>query len=132
VTLGNYLRGLEWCKKELHAAGVGWPKPRLHRPLTPMKTATGTTLVSNGQLIDGTGKPAIPMAHSSCAMATSSMPAPQRRACRAPVATRIDARGWHNHAGARRGEFPRHLFQYRRAGGLDIKYPVEYVSLPPR
>jgi len=27
VTLGNYLRGLEWCKKELTQPGSGGPKP---------------------------------------------------------------------------------------------------------
>ena len=27
VTLGNYLRGLEWCKKELEKPGSGGPKP---------------------------------------------------------------------------------------------------------
>ncbi len=32
VTLGNYLRGLEWCKKELAQAGSGGPRPDFAPP----------------------------------------------------------------------------------------------------
>jgi sugar phosphate isomerase/epimerase len=33
VTLGNYLRGLEWCKKELTKAGSGGPRPTFAAPV---------------------------------------------------------------------------------------------------
>jgi sugar phosphate isomerase/epimerase len=33
VTLGNYLRGLEWCKKELTQPGSGGPKPVFAAPV---------------------------------------------------------------------------------------------------
>jgi azurin/sugar phosphate isomerase/epimerase len=40
VTLGNYLRGLEWCKKELVEPGSGGPKPNFTPTAAPRPSVT--------------------------------------------------------------------------------------------
>jgi imidazolonepropionase-like amidohydrolase len=95
-----------------------------------MKTASGTTLITNGQVIDGTGAP--PMA-SACVLVEEGRiryvgPA---AGCRdLPPATReIDARGGTIMPGLVEAHFHPTYFNVAALEDLDIKYPVEYVTL---
>ena len=96
----------------------------------PMKTATGTTLISNGQLFDGTGAPPVPDAalvitdgritYAGPAAAAPTVP---------PEARRIDARGGTILPGLVEAHYHATYFNIEKLEDLDIKYPVEYVSL---
>ncbi len=95
-----------------------------------MKTATGTTIVFNGQLISGTG--AAPVANAALvihdgriAYAGPAMGAPQLP----PDAERIDARGGTIMPGLVEAHFHATYFNIAALEDLDIKYPVEYGSL---
>ncbi len=95
-----------------------------------MKTATGTTIITNGQLIDGTGAPATPNAalvikngRIDYAGSTEQAPAVP------PDAERIDARGGTIMPGLVEAHFHATYFNIAALEDLDIKYPVEYVSL---
>lgn len=95
-----------------------------------MKTAAGTTIVFNGQLISGTG--AAPVANAALvirdgriAYAGTAMGAPQLP----PDAERIDARGGTIMPGLVEAHFHATYFNIAALEDLDIKYPVEYVSL---
>jgi imidazolonepropionase-like amidohydrolase len=95
-----------------------------------MKTAQGTTLVTNGQLIDGTGAAAVPnaavvitdgkIAYAGPAAGAPAMP---------PDAQRIDARGGTIMPGLVEAHYHATYFNIEELQDLDIKYPVEYVSL---
>lgn len=95
-----------------------------------MKTATGTTLISNGQLFDGTGAPPVPDAalvitdgritYAGPAAAAPTVP---------PEARRIDARGGTILPGLVEAHYHATYFNIEKLEDLDIKYPVEYVSL---
>src|SRR3954449_11341476 len=95
-----------------------------------MKTATGTTIISNGQLIDGTGRPPVRDAaliiHDGhiryAGPVASAPPAP-------PDAARIDARGGSILPGLVEAHFHPTYFNVAALEDLDIKYPVEYVTL---
>src|SRR6516162_5730514 len=95
-----------------------------------MRAATGTLVIDNGQLIDGTGAaPVRPAAlHIAdgkivCAGPTSwAPPAP-------PAARRIDARGGTIMPGLVEAHFHPTYFDVAALEDLDIKYPVEYVTL---
>src|SRR6516162_9079107 len=95
-----------------------------------MRAATGTLVIDNGQLIDGTGAaPVRPAAlHIAdgkivCAGPTSwAPPAP-------PAARRIDARGGTIMPGLVEAHFHPTYFNVAALEDLDIKYPVEYVTL---
>src|SRR5262245_5156937 len=95
-----------------------------------MKTATGWTIISNGQLVDGTGKPVVPDAalvieNGRIAYAGSAARAPQ-----VPAETRrIDARGGTILPGLIEAHFHPTYFNVAALEDLDIKYPVEYVTL---
>ena len=95
-----------------------------------MKTATGFTLISNGQLFDGTGTPLVPNAaiviengHIRYAGPAAGAPAVP------PDAQRIDARGGTIMPGLIEAHFHATYFNVEKLEDLDIKYPVEYVSL---
>ncbi len=95
-----------------------------------MKTATGTTLITNGQMIDGTGAPAVPNAtllikNGRIEFAGASAQAPAAP----PDAERIDARGGTIMPGLVEAHFHATYFNIAALEDLDIKYPVEYVSL---
>lgn len=95
-----------------------------------MKTATGTTVISNAQLIDGTGAPAIPDAtlvirDGRIIYAGPSAGAPEVP----PDAERIDALGGTIMPGLVEAHFHATYFNIAALEDLDIKYPVEYVSL---
>jgi imidazolonepropionase-like amidohydrolase len=95
-----------------------------------MKTATDTIIVTNGQLIDGTGRPPIPEAalvirdgkivYTGPAVAAPEVP---------PDAMRIDAHEGTIMPGLVEAHFHATYFNIAALEDLDIKYPVEYVSL---
>src|SRR5436309_15683935 len=95
-----------------------------------MKTATGTTIIRNGQLVDGTGKPpvreAVLVIHDGrigyAGPAAGAPPAP-------PEAERIDARGGTILPGLVEAHFHPTYFNVAELADLDVKYPVEYVTL---
>lgn len=95
-----------------------------------MKTATGTTVITNGQLVDGTGATAIADAAlviqdgriTYAGSAAAAPPIP-------PGAHRVDARGGTIMPGLVEAHFHPTYFDVAALEDLDIKYPVEYVTL---
>lgn len=95
-----------------------------------MKTATGTTLISNGQLIDGTGKAPVPNAALVLREGRIAYAGPAADAAALPPdAETIDARGGTILPGLVEAHFHATYFNIAALEDLDIKYPVEYVSL---
>ena len=95
-----------------------------------MKLATGTTLISNGQLIDGTGAPPVPNAALLIENGRIRFAGPIAQAPNiSPDAQRIDARGGTIMPGLVEAHFHATYFNIAALEDLDIKYPVEYVSL---
>src|SRR5476651_1665423 len=95
-----------------------------------MKTATGVTLISNGQLVDGTGKPAVPNAAVLVRDARIAYAGPAREAPLVePEASRIDAHGGTIMPGLVEAHFHPTYFNVAALEDLDTKYPVEYVTL---
>lgn len=95
-----------------------------------MKNATGTTLITNGQLIDGTGKVPVPNASlvirdGRIAYAGAAVDAPALP----PDTEKIDARGGTIMPGLVEAHFHATYFNIAALEDLDIKYSVEYVSL---
>lgn len=95
-----------------------------------MKKAVGTTVVRGGQLVDGTGKPAIPNGMlvlrdgviTYVGSATDALAIP-------PDAVIIDAAGGTILPGLVEAHFHPTYFNVAALEDLDIKYPVEYVTL---
>jgi imidazolonepropionase-like amidohydrolase len=95
-----------------------------------MKTATGTTLIRNGRLIDGTGAAPVPeaalliqdgrIAYAGPAAGLPELP---------PGRVEIDARGGTIMPGLVEAHFHPTYFNVAALEDLDIKYPVEYVTL---
>src|SRR5207253_5740261 len=95
-----------------------------------MRTAKGTTLITNGQMIDGTGAQAIPDAAVIVREGRISYAGPVAGAPEvAPDADRIDARGGTIMPGLVEAHFHPTYFNVAELTDLDIKYPVEYVSI---
>jgi len=95
-----------------------------------MKTATGTTLITNGQLIDGTGKVPVPNAALVIRDGRIAYAGPAADAPALPPGTeKIDARGGTLMPGLVEAHFHATYFNIAALEDLDIKYPVEYVSL---
>ncbi|MBI5772445.1 MAG: amidohydrolase family protein [Verrucomicrobia bacterium] len=95
-----------------------------------MKTATGTTVISNGQLFDGSGKPPVPSATLVLTDGRITYAGPAAGAPAVPPdAQRIDARGGTILPGLVEAHYHATYFNIARLEDLDIKYPVEYVSL---
>ena len=95
-----------------------------------MKIATGTTIITNGQLIDGTGAPAVPNAALVIQNGRIEFAGPAAQAPAVPAdAERIDARGGTIMPGLVEAHFHATYFNIAALEDLDIKYPVEYVSL---
>ena len=93
-----------------------------------MKTATGSTLIINGQLIDGTGDSVIPNAavlidRGKITYAGEAANCPENKA------DIIDACGGTIMPGLIEAHFHATYFNVAELTDLDIKYPVEYVSL---
>ena len=95
-----------------------------------MNSASGVTLIRNGQLVDGTGSPPIPNAHviirdgrivyAGSAIGSPSLPN--------DVAS-IDANGGTIMPGLVEAHYHPTYFNVAALEDLDIKYPVEYVTL---
>jgi imidazolonepropionase-like amidohydrolase len=95
-----------------------------------MKLAQGTTIVTNGQLIDGTGAP--PVRDAALVIADGRITYAGRVASAPPVppdARRIDARGGTIMPGLVEAHYHPTYFNVAALEDLDIKYPVEYVTL---
>ena len=95
-----------------------------------MRSATGTTRITGGQLVDGTGEAAVPDAallieDGRITYAGAVSGAPQAP----PDAAEIDARGGTILPGLVEAHFHPTYFDVADLEDLDIKYPVEYVSL---
>jgi imidazolonepropionase-like amidohydrolase len=95
-----------------------------------MKLATGFTVIANGQLVDGTGGPPVrdgvvvvhdgKIAFAGPAARMPDVP---------PDARRIDANGGSILPGLVEAHFHPTYFNVAALEDLDIKYPVEYVTL---
>lgn len=95
-----------------------------------MQLASGTTIITNGQLIDGTGAPpvrdaALVIRDGKIAYAGPIAGAPALP----PDVRRIDARGGTIMPGLVEAHFHPTYFNVAALEDLDIKYPVEYVTL---
>ena len=95
-----------------------------------MKTSQGTTLISNGQLVDGRGGPpvkdaALLIRDGRIVFAGPAAEAPTI----APETDKIDAKGGTIMPGLVEAHFHATYFNIAALEDLDIKYPVEYVSL---
>ncbi len=95
-----------------------------------MKNAGGVTLIANGQLLDGTGAPAVrdglviardgQIAYAGPVVGAPEVP---------PDARRIDAHGGTIMPGLVEAHFHPTYFNVAELADLDIKYPVEYVTI---
>jgi imidazolonepropionase-like amidohydrolase len=95
-----------------------------------MKLQPGTTVVKNGQLVDGTGKPAVPNATVIIQDGRIIYAGPAEAAPQTPPAARvIDAKGGTIMPGLVEAHFHATYFNIQELQDLDIKYPVEYVSM---
>jgi imidazolonepropionase-like amidohydrolase len=95
-----------------------------------MKQAEGVTLIGNGQLVDGTGARPIPDAAVVISGGVISYAGPEVGAPELPRdARRIDARGGTIMPGLVEAHFHPTYFNVAALEDLDIKYPVEYVTL---
>jgi imidazolonepropionase-like amidohydrolase len=95
-----------------------------------MNTAAGTLIVRNGQLIDGTGRPPVPGAivivHDGRIRYAGPAAGAPPTATATPV---IDARRGSILPGLVEAHFHPTYFNVAALEDLDIKYPVEYVTL---
>src|SRR5437867_11109077 len=95
-----------------------------------MKTAPGTTIISNGQLVDGTGNKPVSDAALVIHDGIIRYAGPVAGApAVSPEARRIDARGGTILPGLVEAHFHPTYFNVAALEDLDIKYPVEYVTL---
>jgi len=95
-----------------------------------MKNATGATLISNGQLVSGTGAPAIGDAALLVKDGKIAFAGPRSALPALPPGTpRIDAGGGTIMPGLVEAHFHPTYFNVAALEDLDIKYPVEYVTL---
>lgn len=95
-----------------------------------MRCAQGTCVISNGQLFDGTGSRPIPAATLIIENGTIRYAGPAKGAPPVnPQAVQIDARGGTIMPGLIESHFHPTYFNVAALEDLDIKYPVEYVTL---
>jgi imidazolonepropionase-like amidohydrolase len=95
-----------------------------------MKTAEGVTLIANGQLVDGTGAPAVPDAAVVVEDGRVTYAGPAARCPEVPRgAQKIDARRGTIMPGLVEAHYHPTYFNVAALEDLDIKYPVEYVTL---
>ena len=95
-----------------------------------MKSATGCTVITNGTVIIGTGAAAIP--HATVIVRDGKIEYVGAAAQAPPVdpaAAKIDARGGTILPGLIEAHFHPTYFNIEALEDLDIKYPVEYVTL---
>lgn len=95
-----------------------------------MKLASGTTLIRNGQIVDGTGKPAIPQGALLLRGGRIDFVGPESSLPRDILPDRtLDALGGTIMPGLVEAHFHPTYFNVAALEDLDIKYPVEYVTL---
>ena len=95
-----------------------------------MKLATGTTVISNGTLFVGTESPSIPNATVVIKDGKIVFAGPEKSAPTIePSAEKIDALGGTILPGLVEAHFHPTYFDVAALEDLDIKYPVEYVTL---
>ena len=95
-----------------------------------MKSATGTTVLTNGQLVDGTGAPPVKDAVVLVRAGKIIYAGAANKAPDVPAdAERIDANGGTIMPGLVEAHFHASYFNVAELQDLDIKYPVEYVTL---
>jgi imidazolonepropionase-like amidohydrolase len=95
-----------------------------------MKTATGWTVIANGQLVDGTGAPPVRDAALVLRDGKITYAGPSAGMPTVPLdARRIDARGGTILPGLVEAHYHPTYFNVAALEDLDVKYPVEYVTL---
>lgn len=94
-----------------------------------MKLQPGTTLIINGRLIDGTGAPPVPDAAVVVTDGIIAYAGPAREAPPCQGARTLDARGGTILPGLVEAHIHLTYFNVTELQDLDIKYPVEYVTL---
>ena len=95
-----------------------------------MKTAEGTLCIANGRLVDGTGRTPVADATVVAKDGRIVYAGPAKGAPAVPVdANRIDARGGTIMPGLVEAHFHPTYFNVAELADLDIKYPVEYVTI---
>jgi imidazolonepropionase-like amidohydrolase len=94
-----------------------------------MKLQPGTTLITNGRLIDGTGAPPVPDAAVVVTDGLITYAGPAHDAPPCPGARTLDARGGTLLPGLVEAHIHLTYFNVTELQDLDIKYPVEYVTL---
>lgn len=94
-----------------------------------MKSSEGTIIIRNGQLIDGNGNPPIPDAVLIIEKGTITFSGAEADAPETSGAAIIDARGGSIMPGLVEAHFHSTYFNVAELEDLDIKYPVEFVTL---
>src|SRR3954447_13351829 len=95
-----------------------------------MKMGRGITVISNGQMIDGNGTPAVPNATVVIKDGIITYAGPADNAPEVPTnALQIDARGGTILPGLVEAHYHATYFNVAELEDLDVKYPVEYVTL---
>jgi imidazolonepropionase-like amidohydrolase len=95
-----------------------------------MKTARGTLLITNARLVDGTGSPPIADAAVVAQDGKIVYAGPARGAPSVPVeAERIDGKGGTVMPGLVEAHFHPTYFNVAELADLDIKYPVEFITI---
>jgi imidazolonepropionase-like amidohydrolase len=94
-----------------------------------MKTGTGKIVISNGTLIDGTGAAPVPDAIVVVDNGRIVYAGPSAGATVDPQSQQIDAKGGTIMPGLIEAHFHATYFNVAQLEDLDIKYPVEYVTL---
>jgi imidazolonepropionase-like amidohydrolase len=95
-----------------------------------MKAASGISVIDNGQLVDGNGGP--PIKNAAVVISEGRIVYAGRNEAAPPVPTearRIDARGGTIMPGLVEAHFHPTYFNVAQLEDLDVKYPVEYVTL---
>jgi imidazolonepropionase-like amidohydrolase len=94
-----------------------------------MNIARGSLVITNGQLIDGRGAPPVADAALVCQDGYITYAGPRATAAWPADAVNIDARGGSILPGLVEAHFHPTYFNVAQLEDLDIKYPVEYVTL---
>ena len=94
-----------------------------------MKLQPGITVVKNGQLVDGTGKPVVANAALVIENGLITYAGPAAEAPATPDARVIDAKGGTIMPGLIEAHIHLTYFNVTELQDLDIKFPVEYVTL---
>lgn len=103
---------------------------RLGNGVIVMKFSQGITRVANGQLIDGTGQPAVPHATVLLRDGKIFYAGPSANAPEVPPDARfLDAKGGTIMPGLVEAHYHPTYFDVAELADLDIKYPVEYVTI---